>query len=710
MADMSTITTKTEHLLGALDRTQPAMTAVLASPDPAVDLLAHLSAPPRARFRFEYEQKARMLDFLREHYAAWQEFDTTRADNIAARSIAEAQGDRALHDIPELGKAWLATGDARYGAAFQRFYLETATGEMFNWGSFNGTQGAIELDAYFLLLDCHEFSTDGRIAFLDHLLSINEDAWETHTSRWRQTVLGPEGHNWYLHGMHSLPFIGLLFPEFARASFLLRSSWSMVEDHLRGHYKVDGGARETCIGYQAGSVLNLWDLYLIAHRNGYPISTGFTDRLLTATKFLLRLMSPSAGLPSFGDGGHTPGSMTQLAAVATAMSGDRECKWYAEYGRRQLPTPPTESPGIIPETAFWAVGLEGARTYAETRARDPQQVSVLMGATGYAAMRNHDDAQALYLAVAAADRGPIVTSHGHNDIFALDLSAYGTRFLGEMGCVEYGDSAEREYDESTAAHNCLTIDGQEQVPLHGEWRWDGHAIPSVRRWISEETHDFFHGVHEGFYRFQRQETLHARKVCFLKENAQDGANYWVVFDWLESEVAHNYRAYFHGCVPGRLEGHSILLGAAGQAQLAILPPENDALEVVRVQEEGLTAYQQAKAISAEDYPCFAYSRHAADDCLPWVLAPLRAGAPAPRVRRLPLLLNSKEAMPHDAVALEIAFPTHTDLLCLSHKDFDAEMACGEHVSRGFLAFRRVNKAGELLLAFEHTMADGSCGR
>jgi len=89
-----------------------------------------------------------------------------------------------------------------------------------------------------------------------------------------------------------------------------------------------------------------------------------------------------------------------------------------------------------------------------------------------------------------------------------------------------------------------------------------------------------------------------------------------VLDWLESEVEHNYRAYFHGCVPGRAEGRTVLLGAAGQAQLAIIPPENDPLEVVRVEEDGLTAYRQEKGLRAEDYPCFAYSRRAADACLP----------------------------------------------------------------------------------------------
>ena len=648
-----TLATKTAHLLAAVNRTQPAMAQVLASPEPAVALLAQLSAPPRGRFRVEYTQPARLLAFLREHYAGWRQFATTQADAIAARSIAEAKGSAGAAGYRRVGESLAGDGRCALWRGLSAVLFETASGEMFNWDSFNGTQGAIELDGYFLLLDCAGFTTEGRIAFLDHLLAIAEDAWDSHTSRWRQTMLGAEGHNWYLHGLHLLPFFGLLFPEFTRAASLLRASWSMVEEHVRGHYKADGGARETCPGYQTGSLLNLWDLYLIAQRNGYPISAGFSERLLTATKFLLRLMSPAAGLPSFGDGEHSPGGLTQLAAVATALSGDRECKWYAEYCRRQLAAPPVESRGSIPEAAFWAVGLEGAAAYAATRARDPRQVSVLLGASGYAALRHGDGPQALYLAVAAADRGPSSPATGITTSSRWISSAHGTRFLGEAGCAPYGDSAGRQYDECTAAHTCLTIDGMEQVPLHGEWRWDGQAIPAVRRWISEATHDFFHGVHEGFYRYQVHETLHARKIFLLKGDP----GYWVVLDWLESEVENSYRAYFHGCVPGRLEGRGVLLGTRGQAQLAILPPENDALEVSAVQGEGLRAYLQEKGLRAEDYPCFAYSRRAADDCLPWVLAPLRPGEPAPRVRRLPVHLDGREATPHDAVGVEIAFPT-----------------------------------------------------
>lgn len=708
----STIVTseKAKRLLAGIDWNRPELAAIKAAPEPGAALVEQLGRPPRPAFRFEYHHKQEMLAFLNANYECWRCFNTAEADRLANMPLKEAAGPggRAGRGLAALGQAWWATGAARYGWAFARFYAETETGQMFTQKWFNGSQAAQELNAYFLLSDCPGFTVAGRIAFLDHLLAITENAWE-YTSRFDQLTLGPEGHNWYLHGMQCLPLVGLLFPEFRRAAFFLRAGWSVVEEHLRGHYKQDGGARETCPGYQAESLRKLWDFYLIARRNGHPVSNGFAERLLRATLFLLRLMTPSAALPSYGDTLPQPGQLTGIAALTAALTGDRECKWYAEYARACRSNVPAENPGAIPYAVFWAVGLEGAHAYAAINPRNPRHVSVLMGPSGYAVLRDSDTPRADYLAVAAADRGPIVTSHGHNDVFALEVHARGTRFIGEMGRVPYGATPGRWYDQTTEAHTCLTVNNREQVPLISEWRWSGSLSPCVRRWISRPTHDFFHGVHEGYY--QANETLHARKIFFLKSAPRGGrAGYWVVLDWLQSQKTHEYRAFFHGCLRGRLEENQILLGDPAGARLAIVPPRNDLLKAEVIHNAGLAAYLREKGLDAEDYPCFAFSRQAAMASLLYVLAPLDKDEVAPEVRRIPVRLDGVEADEGAACAVEIRFGGHTDYLCVSHKDFDADLQFGGQHARGFLAFRRVNARGQVVLRINHAMPDGVCGR
>jgi len=697
---------KASHLIGYVDLERTELSEVRAASDPAEAFVGHLTRPPRPRFRFEVERKAEILAFLREHYASWRDFDTSAADEVAGLTIERAQGARALSGVAELGKAWWATGDPAYGTAFERFYCSVPTGDMFNWGSFNGAQGALELNAFFLLLDCPGFTIEGRVAFLDHLHAIADDAWDNNTSRWQQVGLGPEGHNWYLHGTQVLPLLGLLFPEFRRAPFFLRTGASIFEEHLRGHYRADGGARETTLGYQQSSMPGLWDFYLIAQRNGYPLSPGFAERLLHATRFLLKLMSPVGGLPSFGDTHPSPGGLTALAATAAALTGDGVCKWYAERCRKHLPGDDLQMPGQIPAEAFWAVGLVGAATYAEIRPQDPNLVSVLLGATGYSAMRSSDAPDASYMAVAAANRGPIVTSHGHNDVFSLDVHAHGMRFVGEMGCAPYGESLGRQYDQKTEAHTCLAIEGMEQAPLAGEWRWKGHVIPSVRRWITTPTHDFFHGVHEGYYRYPEHRTLHARKILFVKSDP----HYWIIFDWLESDAENNVGAYFHGCVPGHLSGQTILLGRDDAARPAIFPPADEDVCAEAVKNDGLSAYVQEKGLDPETYPCFVYRKRTASDCLVWAVLPLACGQKIPTMVRLPVEMNGKPTDPHGATAVQLTFPEYTDTICVSHTEYDTSLTFGSMESWGIMAFDRTATDGARLLGFEHTVSDGVCGR
>lgn len=697
---------KTQSLLNALDLSRPELAGVTAAANPAEELLRRLSGPPRPRFRFEYDRKADILAFLREHDGAWRRFDTAAADRVAALTLDQAKGPRALAGVAELGKAWWATGNPAYGAAFERFYRSVPTGDMFNWYSFNGAQGALELSAWFLLLDCPGFTTEGRVAFLDHLQAITADAWDTHTSTWAQVGLGTEGHNWYLHGSQVLPLTGLLFPEFKRAAFFLRSGAGIFEEHMRGHYKADGGARETTPGYQLSSLPGLWDFYLIAQRNGFPLSPDYKERLLNATRFLLRIMSPDGGLPSFGDTVPGPGTLTRVAAIAVALTADGECKWFAERCRKQLAGDDVQTPGRLPTAAFWDVGLAGAATYAETRAKDPAFVSVLMGPTGYAALRNADGPAADYMAVAAADRGPIVTSHGHNEVFSLDVHAMGTRFIGERGCAPYGTSPGRDYDQKTEAHTCLAVEGMEQAPLAGEWRWQGHVIPAVRRWITTPDHDFFHGVHEGYYRYPEHRMLHARKIVFVKSEP----GYWIVFDWIESDTENNVAAYFHGCVEGRLDGQTIILGTDKGPRLAVFPPADEPVKAERVSSDGLAAYIGEKKLDPTTYPCFAYRKRTASDCLVWALVPLSGKQPPPSMVRLPVEMNGKAVDPYRAAAVRLTFPGHTDTLCLSHTEYDTEMKFGNNTTWGIMAFNRTAPDGTSLLAFEHTVRDGICGR
>ena len=124
------ITAKARSLLSQIDLDRPELAQVKAAADPAAAFVAHLATPPRPRYTVEYERKREILAFLTEHYQSWRAFDTGPAQKYVDMSIADAQRARGTGGIAALGRAWWATGDEKFGRAFERFFLETATGEM----------------------------------------------------------------------------------------------------------------------------------------------------------------------------------------------------------------------------------------------------------------------------------------------------------------------------------------------------------------------------------------------------------------------------------------------------------------------------------------------------------------------------------------------------------------------------------------------------
>ena len=82
---------KLASLMEAMDWNRPEMSGVRQAADPAAALLAALARPPRGHYRFEYQRKAQLLTYLREHYASWRQFDTTAAEKIASLTLVTLQ-------------------------------------------------------------------------------------------------------------------------------------------------------------------------------------------------------------------------------------------------------------------------------------------------------------------------------------------------------------------------------------------------------------------------------------------------------------------------------------------------------------------------------------------------------------------------------------------------------------------------------------------
>jgi Heparinase II/III-like protein len=126
---------------------------------------------------------------------------------------------------------------------------------------------------------------------------------------------------------------------------------------------------------------------------------------------------------------------------------------------------------------------------------------------GYTVIREqYDQNQALLM----MDHGPLgylsIAAHGHADALSIWLSIDGEQVLVDAGTYLYhSGGAWRSYFRGTPAHNTLSINGDNQSKIVGNFNWTNHArteileqYPSLGGWRIKASHDGFverYGVH-----------------------------------------------------------------------------------------------------------------------------------------------------------------------------------------------------------------------
>lgn len=125
------------------------------------------------------------------------------------------------------------------------------------------------------------------------------------------------------------------------------------------------------------------------------------------------------------------------------------------------------------------------------------------------------------------DAGPVgpdhLPAHAHADLLTLEASWGGKRLFVDAGVYDYEDSAERAFCRSTAAHNTLQINGENQCDVWGRFRMGRRGRPGrlQRGWRDDFhwaacTHDAY--SHLGFPEIGRL------IVCIR-------GGPWVIMDW-----------------------------------------------------------------------------------------------------------------------------------------------------------------------------------
>jgi hypothetical protein len=144
-----------------------------------------------------------------------------------------------------------------------------------------------------------------------------------------------------------------------------------------------------------------------------------------------------------------------------------------------------------------------------------------------------------WLVFDAGNVGPdYQAGHTHCDTLSFEWSLDGRRLVTDTGVFHYRESVERSYSRSTAAHNTVEIDAEEQSEIWKSFRV-GRRAKIVH--ASKEERDgvvILRGTHDGYRRLQRG-LLHERAIVIAGDA-------WVaVVDWLHGSGRHQYRSFLH---------------------------------------------------------------------------------------------------------------------------------------------------------------------
>jgi len=319
--------------------------------------------------------------------------------------------------------------------------------------------------------------------------------------------------------------IGLLFPEIRSAARWAEKGRRILIAEIRRQVYSDGSYVQHSVNYHRVMLDDCLWAWRLGQTAGQPLDEirGELDR---AVEWLWALVDPATGrAPNYG--ANDGASVLPLACCDYLDHRPvLQAAHYLLHGRRCYP------PGPWDEKMAWFAGTEAldADVPAGERPRNHQAPEGGYYTTGgprsWAMTRIH----------AIKDRPP------QADMLHLDLWYAGVNVLRDGGTYHYfTDPPWQHFFESTAGHNTVEIDGQDQMvkgPRFLWLRWTQSRVNSVEHTADGQA-SYIEGEHYGYTRLTGR-VVHRRGILRLSDS-------YVVVDDLLGDGEHSYALRWRLC-------------------------------------------------------------------------------------------------------------------------------------------------------------------
>jgi hypothetical protein len=375
--------------------------------------------------------------------------------------------------------------------------------------------------------------------------------------------------NHFLSNVVGLWFLGAVFADLPAGQEWLTFARDALEQEIKVQVLPDGADYESSVPYhRLVTELFLSSLRLGDFRNE-PLSSDYRARVHDMTSFLVNVTRPDGLMPQSGDA--DDGRVHVMSGFEHVMPQDArhifgpagamfdEPHWLAIGGELARW-----------ERAWWGLGWQAPTSTA------PELPTRLFADAGLAVMRASESHYLL------ASNGIVGTkgfgNHKHNDLLSFEYHHGGVPLVVDPGSYVYtSDFDARNQFRSTASHNTVQVDGEEQNELKPEWIFRLFETSNAEHVAFNDTAQCaeYTGRHHGYERFDRPVT-HERTLRLSKA---DGA--LTIVDRLTGRGEHDLRWHFH-LAPG-VEASEIGPGAvrlsARQRNWTLRAPDDFSLSI-----------------------------------------------------------------------------------------------------------------------------------
>lgn len=324
----------------------------------------------------------------------------------------------------------------------------------------------------------------------------------------------------------ALAVAGTVFASLPFSSRWREKGYTLLWAEMEKQVHSEGSHCEHSISYHMVVLKDYLETILIAKKHGVGVPANVLGKLEAMFSYLASMVLPTNETFLINDSvGGYPMNPKELLAVGTYLF--RRSDWKSLCMDADL--------GYL----AWICGSEGLAGFHRIEGEHPEGTDFAWAQSGYYIMRS---GWSLQDTVVLFDCGPLGPKHscGHSHADALSFCLYsgGAQRIVDSGVYEYKNGHWRSYFRSTAAHNTIVVDGENQSDVWHSFRVGRMARCTLIQWQLTDQMAVVEGCHDGYHTLGKR-VMHRRRLEFRKPDEIE------VMDRLDGRLKHSLDAFFH---------------------------------------------------------------------------------------------------------------------------------------------------------------------